>query len=59
MNVPGSKWLTRREVLVRGAATVALPLLMPAGALGREGTPPSETVRIGGDRLRRPGGFRP
>jgi len=40
--------LSRRDVLIAGAAGVAAPLLIPAKVLGRGGaTPPSETVRVG------------
>lgn len=41
-----TQW-TRREVLKAGAAAVALPALVHAGALGLEGAAPSETVRVG------------
>ena len=41
-----NQW-TRREVLRTGAAAIAVPALLPAGVLGRDGTPPSETVKVG------------
>lgn len=39
---------TRREILKTGAASIALPYLIPSSVLGRESTAPaSETVRVG------------
>jgi predicted dehydrogenase len=41
-----NRW-TRRDVLKAGAASLALPALVPAGALGFQSAAPSETVRVG------------
>lgn len=37
---------TRRDVL-KASAVAAVPLLVPGSVLGRDGAPPSETVRVG------------
>jgi len=37
---------TRRDLL-KASAVAAVPLLVPANVLGRQGAPPSETVRVG------------
>lgn len=41
-----SSW-TRRDVLKAASAALAVPMFLPARLLGQQGTPPSETVRVG------------
>jgi hypothetical protein len=47
VNMSSNQW-TRREILKAGAAAMALPTLVPATALGRDGAAAAgETVRVG------------
>ncbi|MDE0937875.1 MAG: hypothetical protein OSA89_18340 [Mariniblastus sp.] len=47
ISISKQKW-TRREILGAGATAVAAPYVVPASALGLDGSPPpSETVKVG------------